>query len=93
MNIVNTLEATVLSPIIIKLAQNDYLDKYLGQVQIWVMSGQKPRSVGQIMEKPCEHYRCHSFGPIFIKLAQNDHRDNISGQVWIWAMLGQKLGQ
>ena len=40
--------------------------------------GSKPRSVGQIMEKPCEHSRGHSFVPIFIKLAQNDHLDNIS---------------
>ena len=30
--------------------------------------GSKPRSVGQIMEKPCEHTRDHSFGPIFIHL-------------------------
>ena len=35
--------------------------------------GLKTRSVGQIMEKPCEHPRGHIFGPIFIKLAQNDH--------------------
>ena len=40
--------------------------------------GSKTRSVGQIMEKPCEHSRGQSFGPIFIKLAQNDHLDNIS---------------
>ena len=41
-------------------------------------AGSKARSVGQIMEKPCEHSRGHIFGPIFIKLAQNDHLDNIS---------------
>ena len=40
--------------------------------------GSETRSVGQIMEKPCEHSRDQSFGPIFIKLAQNDHPDNIS---------------
>ena len=40
--------------------------------------GSKTRSVGQIMEKPCEHSRGHSFGPILIKLAQNDHLGNIS---------------
>ena len=40
--------------------------------------GPKTRSVGQIIEKPCEHFRDHSFGPIFIKLGQNDHLDNIS---------------
>ena len=38
--------------------------------------GSKTRSVGQIMEKPCEHSRGHSFGPIFIKLVENDHLDN-----------------
>ena len=38
----------------------------------------KTRSVGQIIEKPCEHLRDHSFGPIFIKLGQNVHPDNIS---------------
>ena len=38
----------------------------------------KTRSVGQIIEKPCEHSRGHSFGPIIIKLAQNDYLDNIS---------------
>ena len=38
----------------------------------------KTRSVGQIMEKPCEHSRGHSFGSIVIKLAQNDNLDNIS---------------
>ena len=40
--------------------------------------GSKTRSVGHIMEEPCEHSLGHSFGPIFIKLAQNDHLDNIS---------------
>ena len=54
--------------------------------------GSKNRSVGQIMEKPCEHSRGHSFGPILIKLVQNDHLDNIC-QVRIWVMSGQKLGQ
>ena len=40
--------------------------------------GTKTRSVGQIIEKPYEHSRGHSFGTIIIKLAQNDHLDNIS---------------
>ena len=40
--------------------------------------GSKSRSVGQMIEKPCEHSRGHSFGPIIIKLTQNDHLDNIS---------------
>ena len=55
--------------------------------------GSETRSVGQIIEKSCEHSRGQSFGPIFIKLAQNDHLDNISVQVRIWVTLGQKLGQ
>ena len=38
----------------------------------------KTKSVGQIIEKPCEHSRGHRFDPVFIKLAQNDHLDNIS---------------
>ena len=32
----------------------------------------KTRSVGQIMEKPCEHSKGHNFGPILIILAQNE---------------------
>ena len=73
----NTLEATVLVQsssnllrmIILTISQ---LSSNMGDV------GSKTRSVGQIMEKPCEHSRGHIFGPIFIKLAQNDHPDNIS---------------
>ena len=42
--------------------------------------GSKTRSVGQIMEKPCEHSRGHSYGPIVIKHAQNDYLDKISGK-------------
>ena len=72
-----TLEATVLVQsssnllrmIILTISQSS---SNIGDV------GSKTRSVGQIMEKPCEHSRGHIFGPIFIKLAQNDHLDNIS---------------
>ena len=39
------------------------------------MLGQITRSVGQILEKPCEHSRGHNFGPVFIKLVQNEHLD------------------
>ena len=42
--------------------------------------GLKTRSVGQLIEKPCEHPRGHSFGPIFIKLCQDG----------IWIMLVSK---
>ena len=73
----NTLEATffvqsssiLLRMIILTISQ---ISSNMGDV------GSKTRSVGQIMEKPCEHSRDQSFGPIFIKLAQNDHLDNIS---------------
>ena len=73
----NTLEATVLAQsssnllrmIVLTISQ---LSLNMGDV------GSKTRSVGQIMEKPCEHSRGQSFGPIFIKLAQNDHLDTIS---------------
>ena len=53
----------------------------------------KTRSVGQIIEKHCEHYRGHSFGPIIMKLAQNDDLDKISVKFQIWGMSGKKLGQ
>ena len=63
-------------PIIMKICQNVVLIKSrissnMGHV------GSKTSSVDQILEKPCEHSRGHSFGPVFIKLAQNDHLDNI----------------
>ena len=73
----NTLEATflvqsssnLLRMIILTISQSS---SNIGHV------GSKTRSVGQIIEKPCEHSRGHSFSPIIIKLAQNDHLDNIS---------------
>ena len=69
-NLVNILEATVLAQsssnllrmIILTISQSS---SNMGHV------GSKTRSVGQIMEKPCEHYRGHSIGPIFIKLSQD----------------------
>ena len=76
-NLVNTLQATfwvqssstLIRMIILTMSQSSL---NMGDV------GSETRSVGQIMEKPCEHSRGHSFGQIFIKLAQNDHLDNIS---------------
>ena len=73
----NTLEATVLAQsssnllrmIVLTISRSS---SNMGHV------GSKTRSVGQIMEKPCEHSSGHIFGTIFIKLAQNDHLDNIS---------------
>ena len=73
----NTLEAIVLVQsssnllrmIILTISQSS---SNMGDI------GLKTRSVGQIIEKPCEHSRGHSFGPIIIKLAQNDCLDNFS---------------
>ena len=73
----NTLETTVLVQsssnllrmIILAISQSS---SNMGDV------GSKTKSIGQIIEKPCEHPRGHSFGPIFIRLAQNDHLDDIS---------------
>ena len=47
------------------------------------LPGSKIRSLGQIIEKPFEHSRSHSFGPIFIEIGQD--------QIWIIPSL--KLGQ
>ena len=85
----NTLEATflvqsssnLLRMIILTISQ---LSSSMGDVV------SKTRSVGQIMEKPCEHSRGHILGPIFIKLSQNEQ---YLSQVRIWVTLGQKLGQ
>ena len=64
----NNLEISRSSSIFIKL----------GQDRTCINVGSKTRSVGQSVEKPCEHSRGHIFSPIFIKLAQNDHLDNNS---------------
>ena len=58
--------------------------------------GPKTRSEGQIIEKPCEHFRGQSLCPFFIRLAQNDHLDNISvkfkhGSCQIKKKIGQKV--
>ena len=73
----NTLEATVLVQSSSNLLRMIILT--ISQFSSSMVDvGSKTRSVGQIMEKPCEHSRGHIFGPILIKLAQNDHLDNIS---------------
>ena len=71
-------------PIIMKICQNVCLD----EISVKFENGSKTRSVGQIIEKPSEHSRGHSFGSIIMKLAQNDHLDNISakfeyGSCWV----------
>ena len=35
----------------------------------------KSRSLGQILDKSCEHSGGHTLDPIFLKLAQNDFLD------------------
>ena len=39
--------------------------------------GLKSRSLGQIIEKPCEHSRGYTFQPIFMKLSHNVCPDEI----------------
>ena len=66
-----------------------HLDEYLCQVQIWVMSGLKTRSVGQIIDKPCEHSTGHIMHPIIMKICPNVCLDEISqssseyGSCWV----------
>ena len=76
----NTLEATVLAQSSSNLLRMIVLTISRSSSNMDDV-GSKTRSVGQIIEKPCEHSRGHSFGPIFIKLAQNYHLDNISVKV------------
>ena len=50
--------------------------------------GSKTRSIGQILEKPCVHYKVHSFVSNVVKLCQNVNHHNISvkfetGSCWI----------
>ena len=73
----NTLEATFLVQSSSNLLRMIILTIYRSSSNM-DHPGSKTRSVGQIIEKPCEHSRGHSFGPIIIKLAQNDCLDNIS---------------
>ena len=39
--------------------------------------GSKTRSLGQIVDKSCDHNRGFIFAPIFIKFIQNLHTDDI----------------
>ena len=52
------------------------------------MLGKKTRSLGQILEKPCVHFKGHIFSSIIMKLAQNVCLDEISdefvnGSSWV----------
>ena len=42
--------------------------------------GFKTRSLGQILEKPCAHCRCHTFGPTHMKLGQNVCLNKVSDE-------------
>ena len=68
--LVNTIETTFFT----KSSSN--LVRMFVYMKAWFLSkvghlGSKTRSLGQILEKPCEHDRDHIFDPIFIKLGQN----------------------
>ena len=50
--------------------------------------GSKPRSLGQILEKPCVHCRGHSFDLNFMKLYRNANDHNVqvkfeTGSCWV----------
>ena len=62
---------------IIKLGQNDCLDKSLKMGHV----ASKTRSLGQILEKPCVRSRGHILVQILIKIGQNVCFDDYLGQV------------
>ena len=70
-----------------KLGQNVSLDEISKELE----NGScrvKNRSLGQILEKPCVHFRGHIFSLIIMKLGQNDCLDKISdkfenGSCWV----------
>ena len=51
--------------------------------------GSKTRSLSQMLEEPCVHYRGYIFSPIIMKLGQNVCLDKILQK---WVTLSQKLG-
>ena len=66
----NTLKATVLvqsSSNLLRMIILTISQSGSNMGDLW----SKTRSEGQIMEKPCEHSRSHSFGPILNKLGQH----------------------
>ena len=68
--LVNTLEATFLTQPSLNLVRMFVYIKsrFLSKVGHF---GSKTKSLGQILDKPCEHNRDHIFDPIFIKYSQN----------------------
>ena len=65
----------IFCPIIMKLVDNNFLDK---------ISDNK-RSLSQILEKPCVLCRGHIFCPIIMKLGQNIYLDEISDEFENWS--------
>ena len=65
--------------IIMEGGQNDCLNEILAMFKTG-SCGIKTRSLGQILEKPCEQSRGHMFSPIFMKLGKNDGLDEISNE-------------
>ena len=54
--------------------------------------GSKPRSLGQISEKPSVHSRGHSFKPKFMKLCQNVNSYKILVKIETGSCLVKKIG-
>ena len=48
----------------------------------------KTRSLGQILEKPCEHSRGHIFDHKFMKLCQNVIHHYVEVKFQNWVILG-----
>ena len=59
-----------------KLGQNDFLDKVLDKFENWSCQS-KARSLGQMLEKLCVHFRGHIFCQIIMKLGQNFCLDKV----------------
>ena len=73
---VNTLEDTFLAQSSSNLLTMLFLTKSRSS-SIMGHVGSKTRSLGQILEKACEHARDHIFDTILLKLAQNESHDKI----------------
>ena len=73
----NTLEATSYVISTSNLVRMMFLTKSRPSSKLGHV-GSKSRSLGQILEKACEHSRGHIFSSINLKLGQNDVLDKIS---------------
>ena len=59
-----------------KVGQNDCLNEILAKFKTW-SCGVKTKSLGQILEKPCEHSSSYIYGLIIMKVGQNDRLNEI----------------